>query len=43
MKIQVHPIENKRKHNKGMRNLRQLVIDYKIDLEIEFIGGRIRN
>ena len=43
MKIKVNPIENKRKHNKGMRNLRQLVIDYGIPLEIEFIGGRVKN
>ena len=43
MKIKVIPTENKRKHNKGMRNLRQLVIDYNIDVEIEFIGGRVIN
>lgn len=43
MEIKVNPHENKRRHNKGMRNLRRLVIDYKINLEIEFIGGRVRN
>ena len=43
MKIKVNPHENKRQHNKGRRNLRQLVIDHGIDLEIEYIGGRIVN
>jgi len=43
LKISVHPIENKRRHNRGMRNLRQLVINHGIDLDIEFIGGRVVN
>ena len=43
MKIEVKPHEDKRLHNKGMKNLRQLIIKHKIGLEIEFVGGRIVN
>lgn len=40
MKLQLKPQENKRMHNKGMRNLKQLVITHKISLDIDWIGGR---
>lgn len=41
MIIQVKPHKDKRLHNKGMQNLKQLVKTNKIAISINFIGGRI--
>ena len=43
MTVQVKPHENKRLHNKGMKNLKRLVTSHRIAINIEFIGGRIIN
>jgi len=43
MNIKLKPHnDNKRQHNKGMKNLKSLIITHKISLEIEWIGGLIK-
>lgn len=42
MILKLKPHQNKRKHNKGMKNIRQLIIKFDIPLEIIWIGGLIR-
>ena len=37
MKINVKAHKNKRQHNKGMRNLKQLILKFNIPLHIDFI------
>jgi hypothetical protein len=41
MKIKINPHKNKRLHNKGMKNLKQLILKFNIPLEIIFINGHI--
>jgi len=42
MTLKIKPHENKRQQNKGMKNLKKLILKFNIPLNIEWIGGLIK-
>lgn len=42
MTLKIKPHENKRLHNKGMKNLKKLILKFGIPINIIWIGGLIR-
>jgi len=42
MTLKIKPHDNKRLHNKGMKNLKNLILKFNISLNIIWIGGLIK-